>query len=84
MPPIKRTNLARYTNRVRRNQSARNSQTEKERVILNEDDSLMKQLREMVRSGLRNRSIMELNHAAFKYDFTIVYKDSWYGRIAKQ
>ena len=28
----------------------------------------------MVRSGLRNRSIMDLNHAAFKYNFTIVYK----------
>ena len=35
----------------------------------------MKQLREMVRSGLRNRSIMDLNQAAFKYDFRIVYKD---------
>ena len=29
----------------------------------------------MVRSGLRNRSIMDLNQAAFKYDFTIVYKE---------
>ena len=35
MPPIKRTNLARYTNRVRRDQSARDSQTQEERVILN-------------------------------------------------
>ena len=66
MPPIKRINLTRYTNRVRRNQTARDSQTQVERVILNEECRVhMKQLREMVRSGLRNRSIMDLNHAAF-------------------
>ena len=47
-----------------------------QRVILNESSRVdMKQLREMVRSGLRNRSIMDVNHAAFKFDFTIVYKD---------
>ena len=65
MPPIKRINLARYTNRFRRNQSARDSQTEEERVILNEASRRvhMKQLREMVRCGLRNKSIMDLNHA---------------------
>ena len=55
MPPIKRTNLARYTNRVRRNQSARGSQTQEERVILKEASRVyLKQLREMVGSGLRN------------------------------
>ena len=51
--------------------SARDSQTQEERVISNEASRVhMKQLSEMVRSGLRNRSIMDLNHAAFKYDFT--------------
>ena len=61
-------NLARYTNRIRWNQSARDSQTQEERVILNEASRVhLKQLREMVRSGLRNRSIMDLNHAAFKF-----------------
>ena len=91
MPPIKRTNLARCTNCVRRNQSTRDSQTQEERVILNEASRVhMKQLREMLRSGLRNRSIMDLNHAAFKYKFTktcaalISVRSLWYARIAKQ
>ena len=48
MPLIKRTNLTRYTNRVRRNESARDSQIQEERVILNEASPVhLKQLCEV-------------------------------------